>query len=109
MLTDGYFVQINPFDGKILIAHGVPHGYGRNVHYGNELGKIMLEIVKVQIPLNGPGEALIYAKDRTRVVRRDLYPHEVKQMGDDVKAYFEGIWSTVLGWSLAQRVEDQDW
>ena len=69
----------------------------------------MVEIVKVQITLSGPGPALIYDKNRKHMVTRALVNHELEMMGDDVKAYFNGAWSSVVGWGLSQRVEDQDW
>ena len=69
----------------------------------------MPEIVKVQIPLSGDGEALIYDKERKRIIQRHLSRHELKAMGGDVKAYFNAAWSSIVGWGLSQRVEDQDW
>jgi len=69
----------------------------------------MSEIVKVQIPLDGPGPALIYDKARKYSIMRNLTRHEEKAMGDAVKAYFKATWSSVVGWGLSQRVEDQDW
>jgi len=72
-------------------------------------GLDMSEIVKVQIPLGGPGPALIYDKAQKYSVMRNLTRDEEKAMGDDVKAYFKASWSSVVGWGLSQRVEDQDW
>lgn len=68
-----------------------------------------VEIVKVQVPLNGPGPALIYDKDKKHMILRKLLAHEMEAMGDDVKAYFKGAWSSVVGWGLSNRVEDEDW
>ena len=69
----------------------------------------MTEIVKVQIPLNGEGPALIYNKARKWVMQRELLDYEKKAMGDDMKAYFNATWSSIVGWGLGRRVEDQDW
>lgn len=69
----------------------------------------MVEIVKVQIPLSGPGPALIYDKARKHMIQRELVRHELEAMGGDVKAYFNAAWSSIVGWGLSQRVEDQDW
>lgn len=69
----------------------------------------MPEIVKVQIPLSGDGEALIYDKERKRIIQRHLLRHELEAMGGDVKAYFNAAWSSIVGWGLSQRVEDQHW
>ena len=74
-----------------------------------------VEIVKVQRPIstNDPRAPwLIYDKDRKHVeqkpsaaIRKDIR----KAMGSDFKGYFKGAWSSVVGWGLSVRVEDQDW
>lgn len=69
----------------------------------------MIETVKVQVPLNGRGPALIYNRNRKHMQMIELLPHEQKLMGDDLKAFFSGTWSSVVGWTLIERVPDEDW
>jgi len=71
--------------------------------------KKMVSNVKVQVPLNGEGPALIYDEDRTLTIQRPLLKDERKAMRGDVKAYFRASWSHVIGWRLRNRVQDQDW
>jgi hypothetical protein len=71
----------------------------------------MTEVVKVQRALNN-NNWLIYDRERKHVQERDglsvpAYVHEA--MGDDTKAFFEGAWSSVVGWGLSSRVEEQGW
>lgn len=37
--------------------------------------------------------------ERKKIVAKD-------QMGDDLKAYFVGSWSSIVGWGLSERVSD---
>jgi hypothetical protein len=75
----------------------------------------MTEIVKVQLPLatfnttSGEGRALIYDKDKKHVITRPLLAYERKAMGDSLKAFFKGEWSSTVGWGLTDRVPDEDW
>lgn len=70
----------------------------------------MTEIVKVQRPVFPPDAPwLIYDRDRKhmREVDSRAIPQYVRdQMGDDMKAYFVGAWSGVVGWGLSNRVSD---
>lgn len=69
----------------------------------------MTEIVKVQHPLNGPGPALIYDKDRDRRYFVNSLPRDVQQaMDGDPKAFFNAT-HTTTGWTLHDRVPDEDW
>jgi hypothetical protein len=43
------------------------------------------------------------------MVQRHLFPREKKLMGNDVKAYFSGAWSSIVGWALNERMPDEDW
>ncbi|MGY3278095.1 hypothetical protein [Bradyrhizobium sp. S3.7.6] len=70
-----------------------------------------MTIVKVQVPLfssaaNAP--ALIYEEARTRVSTQYLDGKTRAAMADDLKAYFEAIW-TGDHWQLGKRVEFQAW
>lgn len=75
----------------------------------------MTEIVKVQIPFesNDPaqfGLALVYAKDRRRMVQQKIDQTTKVLMGDDVKAFFEAEYRASLGrWTIGRRVKDRDW
>lgn len=73
----------------------------------------MTEIVKVQRPIVPIGaDWLIYDKKRKHVtqVPEAIIPRYVKDaMGDDLKGYFVGAWSSVVGWGLSSRVSDQTW
>ena len=74
-----------------------------------------VEIVKVQRPIftNDPNEPwLIY--DRWHQHIESKLPHRIREdtrkaMGSDFKGYFKGAWSSVVGWGLSERVEDQNW
>lgn len=73
------------------------------------------EIVKVQVPLVTSDQEvpwLIYDREQKHVtqVPDSIIPSHVKlAMGDDLKGYFQGSWSSVVGWGLGSRVEDQSW
>ena len=69
----------------------------------------MTEIVKVQVPVAGNGSALIYDKARKHMAQRKLMSHEKILMGNALKAYFYGAWSSVVGWGLSSRAPDQEW
>jgi len=73
----------------------------------------MSEIIKVQRPLNNPSAPwLIYARGRNRLQTLPpgaIPPYVIKAMGDDVEGYFTGHWSSIVGWAIAGRVEDQPW
>lgn len=69
----------------------------------------MVSIVKVQVPLNGEGPALIYDEEKKLTIQRPLLKDEKKAMGADAKAYFRASWSHVIGWRLRNRVQDQGW
>lgn len=73
----------------------------------------MMEIIKVQRPLNDPnGPWLIHDKNRKHpeVRRPELVTRYLQErMGTDQKAFFMGAWSSVVGWAINDRVEDQDW
>lgn len=75
----------------------------------------MTEIVKVQRPLhttdpNNPW--LMYDLNRKyqiEVPDKNIPQHVKEAMGNDYKAYFNGEWSSLIGWSLFDRVsDDQD-
>ena len=72
----------------------------------------MTEIVKVQRPMMTSDQSLpwlIYDADRNHVtqVPEIAIPHHVRDaMGDDLKAYFIGAWSSIVGWGLSKRVSD---
>lgn len=75
----------------------------------------MTETVKVQRPIvsNDPRNPwLIYNKERSHVteVPDAAIPTYVKAaMRGDMKAYFIGAWSSIVGWGLSKRVKDEDW
>lgn len=76
----------------------------------------MTEVVKVQRPMmtNGQGvpKWLIYdrAKKHMTQVPEIIIPAHVKAaMGGDFKAYFNGAWSSSVGWGLSNRVKAEDW
>ena len=75
----------------------------------------MTETVKVQRSLattaGGP-MWLIYDKGRKHMteVPDAAIPRYVKDaMGGDAKAYFEGAWSSIVGWGLSRRVKAEAW
>jgi hypothetical protein len=72
------------------------------------MGWTMAEIVKVQIPLNGPGPALVYDRERRVCFIENLTPAAQEAMGDAPKAFFDAEWTSGM-WVLRHRVEDQDW
>jgi hypothetical protein len=66
-------------------------------------------IVKVQVAQFPPGApALIYAKDRKRLVQMELPADVTRQMRGAAKAYFRAVW-TGDGCTLRERVADQSW
>lgn len=73
----------------------------------------MTEIVKVQVPLAGAAvgteRCLVYAKGRKHVSEQPIPDAARKALGDDPKGYFNGTWSSIVGWAIADRVKDQDW
>lgn len=73
----------------------------------------MTEIVKVRRPLNDQnGPWLIYDRAERHMVQvpAAVIPQHVKRaIGTDLKGYFVGAWSSVVGWGLSERVEDQSW
>jgi hypothetical protein len=75
----------------------------------------MTDIIKVQRPLMTNDESvpwLIYDKSRKRqqqIPESVVPPAAVKAMGNDAKGYFEGRWSSIVGWSIGKRVKEQDW
>lgn len=74
------------------------------------MGSTMAEIVKVQIPLNGPGPALVYEegpRGRACFIEQ-LPPAATEAMGMAPKAFFEADWDRDQ-WVLRHRVDDQDW
>ncbi len=72
-------------------------------------------IVKVQRPIvtNDPDAPwLMYDEKRehmTQVPDRLIPTYVRDAVGKDLKAYFVGAWSSIVGWGLSERVEDQDW
>lgn len=75
----------------------------------------MIEIVKVQRPIattDPDSHWLIYDKAQKHVHRlaNSVVPSRLrKQMGRDMKAFFEGEWTALPGWQLGRRVKNQDW
>ena len=75
----------------------------------------MTEIIKVQRPLrtNDPTIPwLIYDKSRKReqqLPQSIIPPAAVKALGNDPKGYFEGHWSSIVGWAIGKRVNNQGW
>jgi hypothetical protein len=75
----------------------------------------MTDIIKVQRPLMTNDESapwLIYDKSRKRqqqIPESVVPPAVVKAMGNDAKGYFEGYWSSIVGWAIGKRVKNQDW
>jgi len=73
----------------------------------------MTEIVKVQTPLstNDPEhKALVYAKNKHRIVQQKLDHATQKLMGTDVKAFFQAEWREASQqWTIGKRVKDRDW
>lgn len=73
-----------------------------------------VEIVKVQRALASSSmvaddRVLIYDKARKHTTEQPLTNDVRKKMGDDMKAYFKGAWSSIVGWGLSERVGDQSW
>ena len=70
----------------------------------------MTEIVKVQVPIIGdPNTCLVYDKAKKHVNQQPLQDHVKRALRGDLKGYFKGAWSSVVGWGLSARVPDQDW
>jgi hypothetical protein len=71
----------------------------------------MKDIVKVQVPFfsNDPEElVLVYSKNRKNLVQQPLSDAARKQMGEDLKAFFEAEFRNGR-WLLGQRVTQRDW
>jgi hypothetical protein len=72
-------------------------------------------IIKVQKPIKSSDRDapwLIYARGRsnmTQVPDRAIPASVKKAMGKEFRAYFNGIWSSTVGWAINERVADQDW
>ena len=79
------------------------------------MNTVKTEIVKVQRPIatNDPNIPwLVYAKGhkKTQQVRQAYITEQTKKaMGKDLKAYFNAEWNDVSGWTIKDRVEDQEW
>lgn len=75
----------------------------------------MTDIIKVQRPLSTTDPTipwLIYDKSRHRqqqIPQSVVPPRAVKDMGSDLKGYFEGTWSSIVGWAIGKRVRNQEW
>ncbi len=69
-----------------------------------------IEIVKVQVPIIGdPGTCLVYAKGHKHVRQQPLTNDVREKLKGDLKGYFKGAWSSIVGWGISERVADQDW
>lgn len=73
-----------------------------------------IEIVKVQRALAsshpaGYEQVLVYDKARKHMTEQPLTSDVREKMGSDMKAYFKGAWSSIVGWGLSERVKDQGW
>ena len=72
-------------------------------------------IIKVQQPLSTNDEErpwMIYDAKRllTVVLPESAIPDHVKKaLGTDPKGYFEGTWSSTVGWVIGRRVKEQAW
>lgn len=70
----------------------------------------MSEIVKVQVPIVGNKSlCLVYAKGRRNMVEQPVPDAARKALNGDLKGYFKGTWSSVVGWAINERVAAQDW
>lgn len=71
----------------------------------------MKDIVKVQVPFfsNDPEElVLVYSKNRKNLVQQPLSDVARKQMGEDLKAFFEAEFRNGI-WILGHRVAKREW
>lgn len=70
-----------------------------------------IEIVKVQTPIFGGtlGMCLVYDKKRKHTALQPLESHVKEALDGDVKGYFNAAWSSIVGWGISGRVEDQAW
>lgn len=72
-----------------------------------------IEIVKVQHPLFPHGAPWLICDEACKRISRlsdTVIPKHVKEaMNGYSKAFFNGDWSSVDGWGLSERVEDQVW
>lgn len=67
------------------------------------------EIVKVQVRLIGDSIGIVTNRTGTRLKSQPIPPYAVKALGNDRKGYFKANWSSVVGWAIGDRVEDQTW
>jgi hypothetical protein len=68
-------------------------------------------IVKVQMPLNAAHPALpalVYARGRVGTTQQTLDSETLRQMGGDVKAFFEAEHDGYR-WKIGKRVAFQKW
>lgn len=72
-----------------------------------------VEIVKVQMPLSQPYAIgtmlLVYDKKQKHMKQQPCDRYTFEKLNGDYKAFFKGAWSSVVGWGLSDRVEDEDW
>ena len=74
-----------------------------------------MRIIKVQRPLSPLDESrpwLVYGKDRyhpQQISEALIPPAVVEALGRDLKGYFEGHWSPIVGWAIGKRVKNRDW
>ena len=69
-----------------------------------------VEIVKVQVPIIGDkSQVLIYDRGRKHMVHQPLTNDVKARLKGDLKGYFKGAWSSIVGWGISERVPDQDW
>jgi hypothetical protein len=82
----------------------------RQVHSPVGVKSNPTKMVKVQVPLNGHGPALIYDQAREHVQTRSLGGHETAMMKDEPRAFFHAHWAANdIGWILLKRVPEQGW
>lgn len=72
------------------------------------------EIIKVQRALTstdpcGHSVVLVYAKGHKHMCPQPLTNELAAKLRGDHKAYFRGYYSSIVGWAINERVEDQDW
>jgi hypothetical protein len=72
-----------------------------------------MELVKVQIAQatsDPEAPALVYDKDRKRLVQQQLDKATKDAMGTDGRAFFEAEYQPAIScWKIGERVSDQDW
>jgi hypothetical protein len=72
-----------------------------------------MELVKIQTAQatsDPEALALVYDKDRKRLVQQRLNDATKDAMGTDAKAFFEAEYQPMAGcWKIGGRVSDQDW